>query len=82
VILVPPPRSQTLGRGGVPTEWGVGVPDSLESDCLLHDVFKTALIQDQLVSFQIASVFAAISERPSSACSVAAYQESNTWFAE
>ena len=49
---------------------------------LFHYVFKMALIQDQLVSRLIADLLCAISDRPSSACSVAAFRKSKTRFAK
>ena len=49
---------------------------------LFHYVFKMALIQGQLVSCRIADLFAAIIDKPRSACSVAASRESKTRFAK
>jgi hypothetical protein len=50
--------------------------------CLFHYVFKMALIQGQLVSCRVADLFAAIIDKPRSACSVAASRESKTRFAK
>ena len=49
---------------------------------LFHYVFKMALIQGQLVSCRVASLSAAISAKPDSACAVAASREPKTRLAK